>query len=118
MPFIETGDESEYPWWTAARWLDDGTPALLYEYSLERRAREACPSEFADAIKGAVAAPARESASRVAASSVEEGASAEARAPGVLERLISGLVARFRSESAAGLTPAPDNDVSWLGDRA
>ena len=78
MPFIETGDEREYPWWAAARWLDDGTPALLYEYFLERRARDACPSEFADAIKGAAPAPARESAPRAAASTPEEGASAEA----------------------------------------
>ena len=116
MPFIETRDESEYPWLATASWLDDGSPALLYEYSVTRRAAEAYPSEFADAIKGA--APARESEPRVAASTVEERSFSEARSPTGLERLISGLVARLRGGPAAAPAGAGDNKVSWLGDRA
>jgi len=122
MPFIETRDESEYPWLATACWTDDGRPARPYEFHLERRAREACPSEFADAIRGAVAAaPARDSKRRVRSGS----ASLEARSPGGLGRLINGLAARLRggqarprTGQAAARALSADNDASLLGGRA
>jgi len=115
MPFIETRDESEYPWLAAACWTDDGRPARPYEFHLERRAREVCPSEFADAIRGAVAAaPARNSERGVASGT----ASQEARSLGGLGRLIDGLVARLRGGQAAAQALSADNDASLLGGRA
>ncbi len=112
MPFIETRHESEYPWLAAACWTDDGRPARPYEFNLERRAREAYPSEFADAVRGAVAAaPARDSERGVARGS----ASLEARSPGGLGRLIDGLVARLRRGQAAAQALSADNDASLLG---
>jgi hypothetical protein len=114
MPFIDTPDESEYPWWAAAWWLDDGSPTLLAEYFLARRVREECPSELTDAKREALGSAVRESERRGAGATHLAQPTLVTR----ISRLISGMLARPSGERPAAQPVPIDSNWSTPGGRA